>query len=113
MIVPKMNIETANRIVSCGQCWKVWRPVIPIILLGLMACLLPIGLGLFLSGTSRSTGQAMIIIGGVASAMFLITCCWTCCSVAHEEARKTVATAQPTLTIRTPHVKQDTIDDIV
>ena len=105
-----MNLETAKRIVSCSECWKVWRPVVPMILLGLMACLLPIGLGVYLSGVQRSAGEAMIIIGSVASFMFLITSCWMCCSVAHEEARKTVAAAQPTLTIRTPRVQQDTID---
>ena len=108
-----MNLETAKRIVSCSECWKVWRPVIPFIALGLMACLLPIGLGLYLSGVQRSTGEAMIIIGSVASFMFLITSCWMCCAAVQKEAHEIVASSWPTLTIRTPRVQQDTEDTVV
>lgn len=105
-----MNLKMAKCIVSCGDCFKAWRPVIPFIALGLMACLLPIGLGLYLSGVQRSAGEAMIIIGGVASGFFLIVSCWVCCSAVQKEAHETVVSSKPALTIRTPRVQQDTID---
>ncbi len=108
-----MNLSMAKRIVSCGECWNTWKPLIPCILLGLMTCLLPIGLGLYLSGVSRTSGQALIIIGSVACGLFLVTCCLMCCSAVQKEAQQTVAAAHPRLTIRTPRVHEEPSSDTV
>lgn len=78
-----------------------------------MCCLLPIGLGLYLSDASRAAGTPMIIIGSVACGLFLITCTLVCCKSLQEEAQQTVQAVRPTLHIRSPRVEEEQLPELV
>lgn len=71
-----MNYTTAKRIVSFCDFILEYLPII--LLLGIPTLLLPIGIGLYASGTNETVGKAFMILGSVTTTtlLLLIGCRW-------------------------------------